>query len=324
MIHGCLTATIFHGGYWIVSIIYGEVHAEEHKGMQFLWSMLLLGWFGAICAVIAILANRSKALVSKDDYLGLALAVLFVIALPAAVFALKGKQEKKIQNIIDSALLNQQPAKKWSGLSEISSVPTTQGITRSAIDQHTENTSIDREEPKPLFCRKCGAKLSGEGMCCRICGAQIQFSEIPTERNNTEIGIKAEEDPFPNAEIEIAQQDKSPEQENGPVVEEKPEIPNYDDLLLDRKKLPPLLRRAFLFLEDEEYARADEYIERVLDQNPECFEAYLGKAMCQNKCNSVNELAGKHMSIKENKDLRRAVQFVDGGKKEMMYKLFSK
>ena len=41
----------------------------------------------------------------------------------------------------------------------------------------------------------------------------------------------------------------------------------------------PLLKRAFMFLEDQEWASADEYCEKVLDIDPENAEAYLGKLM---------------------------------------------
>lgn len=43
----------------------------------------------------------------------------------------------------------------------------------------------------------------------------------------------------------------------------------------------PLLKRAFMFLEDSKWAEADEYCEKVLDINPECAEAYLGKLMAE-------------------------------------------
>ena len=49
------------------------------------------------------------------------------------------------------------------------------------------------------------------------------------------------------------------------------------------------LKRMNLFLEDGEWTRADEYAERVLDLDPECAEAYLGKL-----------LAELHVSQKEN------------------------
>ncbi len=43
----------------------------------------------------------------------------------------------------------------------------------------------------------------------------------------------------------------------------------------------PLLRRAFMFLEDGNWQSADEYCEKVLDIEPENAEAYLGKLMAE-------------------------------------------
>lgn len=43
----------------------------------------------------------------------------------------------------------------------------------------------------------------------------------------------------------------------------------------------PLLKRVFLFLEDGDFRNADLYCERVLDMDPECGDAYLGKLMVQ-------------------------------------------
>ena len=46
-----------------------------------------------------------------------------------------------------------------------------------------------------------------------------------------------------------------------------------------------LIERAFMFLEDEEWDRADEYCEKVLDIDPKCAKAYLGKLMAELKVN---------------------------------------
>lgn len=43
----------------------------------------------------------------------------------------------------------------------------------------------------------------------------------------------------------------------------------------------PLLKRAFMFLEDGNWQEADTYCEKVLDQDPENARAYLGKLMAQ-------------------------------------------
>ncbi|MBR3179418.1 MAG: TIR domain-containing protein [Clostridia bacterium] len=43
----------------------------------------------------------------------------------------------------------------------------------------------------------------------------------------------------------------------------------------------PLLKRAFMFLEDGDFARADDFCEQVLNLDPENAEAYLGKLMAE-------------------------------------------
>ena len=47
--------------------------------------------------------------------------------------------------------------------------------------------------------------------------------------------------------------------------------------------IAPLLKRSFMFLEDGEWDSAVEYCEKVLDLDPECAEAYLGKLMASQK-----------------------------------------
>ncbi len=51
-----------------------------------------------------------------------------------------------------------------------------------------------------------------------------------------------------------------------------------------------LLKRVFIFLEDKDWKSADEYCEKVLDIDPECAEAYLGKLMAEVKCSFQEEL----------------------------------
>jgi len=45
-----------------------------------------------------------------------------------------------------------------------------------------------------------------------------------------------------------------------------------------------LLKRGNMFLEDKDWQSADKYFNDVLDIDPECAEAYLGKSMMQHKC----------------------------------------
>lgn len=53
----------------------------------------------------------------------------------------------------------------------------------------------------------------------------------------------------------------------------------------------PLLERAFMFLEDGNWTDADSYCEKVLDLNPKCAEAYLGKLMAELRVRKKEKLA---------------------------------
>lgn len=55
-------------------------------------------------------------------------------------------------------------------------------------------------------------------------------------------------------------------------------------------KYAPLLERAWIFLEDKNWNKAREYVERVLDMNPKCGEAYLIKMLAGMSLNNRNAL----------------------------------
>ena len=73
----------------------------------------------------------------------------------------------------------------------------------------------------------------------------------------------------------------------------------------------PLLRRAYLFLEDGDWASANEYCEKVLDQNPECGEAYLGKLMAELRIRRRELLAEQKTTFDKNPNYQKALRFGD-------------
>ena len=76
----------------------------------------------------------------------------------------------------------------------------------------------------------------------------------------------------------------------------------------------PLLKRAFMFLEDRNWQEADEYCEKVLDRNPECAEAYLGKLMAEMHVQKQELLKNCEEPFEENGNYLKAVRF---GSKEL-------
>ena len=71
----------------------------------------------------------------------------------------------------------------------------------------------------------------------------------------------------------------------------------------------PLLRRAFLFLEDGEFDNANEYAEKVLDINPECAEAYVVKLLIEHKLIKPSDLATCSSPISNSPNYQKAIRF---------------
>ena len=73
----------------------------------------------------------------------------------------------------------------------------------------------------------------------------------------------------------------------------------------------PLLRRAFLFLEDGDWKSADEYCEKVLDRDPENGRAYLGKLMAAMELRTEAELERLEKPFDQHPLYAKAIRFGD-------------
>ena len=75
--------------------------------------------------------------------------------------------------------------------------------------------------------------------------------------------------------------------------------------------IAPLLERAFMFLEDGDFARADEFCEQVLNQDPKCAEAYLGKLMAEHNVRRREDLKDWGSPFDSNNNYQKALRFAD-------------
>ena len=73
----------------------------------------------------------------------------------------------------------------------------------------------------------------------------------------------------------------------------------------------PLLERAFMFLEDGEWDRADEFCEQVLNMNPKCAEAYLGKLLAELRVRKKADLKDQAKPFDGRNNYQKAVRFAD-------------
>ena len=73
----------------------------------------------------------------------------------------------------------------------------------------------------------------------------------------------------------------------------------------------PLLKRAFMFLEDGDFESADEYCEKVLDIDPECAMAYIGKLLVYYKVDKIENLSKIQAEYFHNKIYEKAIRFAN-------------
>ena len=73
----------------------------------------------------------------------------------------------------------------------------------------------------------------------------------------------------------------------------------------------PLLKRAFLFLEDGDWKKADEFCEQVLNQDPENARAYLGKLMADMHVANQTELVDAEEPFDDNYNYNKVLRFGD-------------
>ena len=82
-------------------------------------------------------------------------------------------------------------------------------------------------------------------------------------------------------------------------------------VISDGTSVESLLKRAFMFLEDGEFAKADEYCNRVLDIYPENARAYLGKLMADYKFKKQEDLVKSKRYFVKNPNYEKVMRFGD-------------
>ena len=76
-----------------------------------------------------------------------------------------------------------------------------------------------------------------------------------------------------------------------------------------------LVKRAFIFLDDNNLDEAERYLEQALRQDPENSLAYIGKLMIELKVHNLDELSNISSSLKEQKLFLRALKFANDEEK---------
>ena len=93
--------------------------------------------------------------------------------------------------------------------------------------------------------------------------------------------------------------------------EEKPTVVRETVVASGNANVQPLLKRAFMFLEDGDFKSADEYCEKVLDIDPENGQAYLGKLMAELKVKVQEKLKDCAEPFDESNNYKKAIRYGD-------------
>ena len=98
-----------------------------------------------------------------------------------------------------------------------------------------------------------------------------------------------------------------------PAAPAAPPVRSAHDLQSDAAVKDALLERAFIFLEDGDFERADDYIERVLDVDPKNARAYIGKLCVELRLTEETLLAQHPESLANMLNYKKALRFADVG-----------
>lgn len=137
-------------------------------------------------------------------------------------------------------------------------------------------------------CLECGTFSSDDTIFCSVCGKRFSdATDLPAVENNQS---------------------------------ENEQMHNYDEKITSttHPEIVPLLQRVGLFLEDNEFDRADEYCERILDMEPTNADAYLGKLLVEFRCTTREQLKRCQVSTADSKNYAKIIRFGDGTQKSFV------
>ncbi len=99
-----------------------------------------------------------------------------------------------------------------------------------------------------------------------------------------------------------------------------PKVSVKEDIVINNgnTSIAPLLKRVFIFIEDGNWEEADKYCEKVLDQDPENVQAYLGKLLTELKVKKREQLAECAEPFDDRDNYNKILRFGDESLKAEM------
>ena len=108
-----------------------------------------------------------------------------------------------------------------------------------------------------------------------------------------------------------------------PKVAVKETVVRENTSTVAKVNLDTVLKRAFVFIEDEEWKKADAYCEKVLDVNPENAKAYLGKMLVELELPNPSDLRYVCNDFSKNSFYIKSLKYADGSFAEELSSYYS-
>ncbi len=116
-----------------------------------------------------------------------------------------------------------------------------------------------------MYCPNCGSKINDDSVFCTQCGARQSDYYLDKEINMGDKKAPTSAVPGESAQLNISFE------------------PAANDINV-------LIKRGFIALEDKEWVMAAKFFESALNTDPECAEAYFGKALLTRRCSTMHDL----------------------------------
>lgn len=184
-------------------------------------------------------------------------------------------------------------------LHELFAIGSDETVPQAKVDSEPY-ISEKKVESTTYYCQKCGYKLDTDERFCRNCGAPISAGESTIEKQDHRLVC------YQCGEL------LDPDELFCHKCGASTNCINLSKEIKKRiKNQHAKLRRAFIFLQDKEWERADSYFEKILEEEPENAYAYFGKIMVALRINDLEEIQETIEEVKETTDYKHAVEFGD-------------
>ena len=174
---------------------------------------------------------------------------------------------------------------------------------------------LERKKESLHICQDCGLDSTGtlSASTCAQIDEALRTNDIKMlirlKRFYKNIEWDESQIPPPSPTPPPRYQESEREKEKEIVYIEKAPVIQKKIVFSGNVNIEACLKRVSMFLEDGEYETADDYCEQILNQNPECADAYLGKLLAGLKLKSLDDLENCLVDYEKEPQYKKLIRF---------------